>query len=386
MSLAQTFRRLRAAIAYMGLPENERRLTFYSEGQNYFSYLGGMLNHVLENSDIDVCYISSSPNDPGLKISHPRLKQFEIGEGVVRDFLLSNMDTRIFVTTMPDIGQYQVKKSKKNVHYVYVQHSLVSLHMVYRPGAFDAYDTIFCAGPHHLVEMRALEGHRDLAPKRLFNHGYVRLDEIRRTAKAASNVAKSHALADQRHALLAPSWGDNAIIESGVGKIIVDKLLSQGHAVTLRPHPQTIKFHGEKVDEIVDTYKDHSSFVYEGNVFTQDSLHTSDVMICDWSGAALDYAFGLLKPVIFIDVPRKVNNPEYTEIDVEPFEVFIRNEVGCVVDPSELDKLDINFETNVKSELADKNVFNIERSGEVGGEELIRMTNALSAGDSLTMA
>ena len=109
-------------------------------------------------------------------------------------------------------------------------------------------------------------------------------------------------------------------------------------------------------------------------------------MICDWSGAALDYAFGLLKPVIFIDVPRKVNNPEYTEIDVEPFEVFIRNEVGCVVDPSELDKLDINFETNVKSELADKNVFNIERSGEVGGEELIRMTNALSAGDSLTMA
>lgn len=122
MSLAQTFRRLRAAIAYMGLPENERGLTFYSEGQNYFSYLGGMLNHVLENSDIDVCYISSSPNDPGLKISHPRLKQFEIGEGVVRDFLLSNMDTRIFVTTMPDIGQYQVKKSKKNVHYVYVQH------------------------------------------------------------------------------------------------------------------------------------------------------------------------------------------------------------------------------------------------------------------------
>ena len=36
------------------------------------------------------------------------------------------------------------KKSKNKVHYVYIQHSLVSLHMAYREGAFDHYDYILC--------------------------------------------------------------------------------------------------------------------------------------------------------------------------------------------------------------------------------------------------
>ena len=32
-------------------------------------------------------------------------------------------------------------------------------------------------------------------------------------------------------------------------------------------------------------------------------------MVSDWSGAALEYSFGLKKPVIFLDLPKKVNNP-----------------------------------------------------------------------------
>ena len=59
-------------------------------------------------------------------------------------------------------------------------------------------------------------------------------------------------------------------------------------------------------------------------------------MICDWSGAALDYAFGLNKPVIFIDVPRKVNNPDYQELGVECFEVWIRDHIGVVSSSSNI--------------------------------------------------
>jgi hypothetical protein len=59
-------------------------------------------------------------------------------------------------------------------------------------------------------------------------------------------------------------------------------------------------------------------------------------MISDWSGAALEYAFGLEKPVIFIDVPRKVNNPEYTNISAEPFEVWVRDKIGDVVSVDQL--------------------------------------------------
>ncbi|MNG16310.1 hypothetical protein D3C84_1002110 [compost metagenome] len=55
------------------------------------------------------------------------------------------------------------------------------------------------------------------------------------------------------------------------------------------------------------------------------SLLSSDIMLSDWSGAALEFAFGLERPVIFADVPRKVLNPDYTQIGLEPLEVQIRH-------------------------------------------------------------
>ena len=68
---------------------------------------------------------------------------FKIDDGWVRNWFFENIETDVMVMTMPDINQYQVKRSRHKVHYVYTQHSLVSLHMVYRPGALDHYDSIF---------------------------------------------------------------------------------------------------------------------------------------------------------------------------------------------------------------------------------------------------
>jgi len=365
------FSHLKNVVAYNQLPKSKRRLTFYSEGQNYWSYLGGLLQTVLETSDIDICYVTSSNNDPGLNLKHSRLKTFVIGEGFVRDWMFANMDTDIVVMTMPDLGQYQVKRSSFNVEYIYVQHSLVSLHMVYRPGAFDCYDTIFCAGPHHIEELKALGVHRGFAPKDTFEHGYARLDSIKAHAEQ-SRENKITSATSQSHYLLAPSWGAESTIESGVGEKIVDLLLSEGSKVTLRPHPQTLKFYPEVVEKIVEKHSGHPHFAFEDNVKGQGSLHASDVMICDWSGAALDYAFGLGKPVIFIDVPRKVNNPEYTDIDIQPFEVDIRESIGVVISPDNIQDIpDIKL-NRLPDDIAHKHVYNVGQSDRVGALEILR--------------
>lgn len=363
------FAHIKSVIGYNQLPRAQRRLTIYSEGKNYWSYLGGLLQTILDISDVHVCYVTSSAADPGLEIVHPRLQTFVIGEGFVRDWMFANMDTDVVVMTMPDLGQYQVKRSSNPVHYVYIQHSLVSLHMVYRPGAFDFYDSIFCAGPHHKAEIRAMESFAGLSSKNLFEHGYARLDAIKKHA------AKKQAKADEgtQHFLLAPSWGDSGIIETGVGAEIVKLLLSKGAKVTLRPHPQTIKFAANRVDEIVSQHSANPNFEYEGNVEGQSSLHASNVMICDWSGAALDYAFGLGKPVIFIDVARKVNNPAYQDIPITPFEVDIRRSIGAVISP---DNLEAILELELKplpQNLAEKYVYNVGRSDEIGAREILRL-------------
>lgn len=51
----------------------------------------------------------------------------------------------------------------------------------------------------------------------------------------------------------------------------------------------------------------------------------------------MEYAYGFEKPVLFIDLPRKVNNPAYLEIDIEPIEVSVRNEIGKVLELRNID-------------------------------------------------
>ena len=234
------------------------------------------------------------------------------------------------VMTMPDLHHYQLKRSKHKVHYIYAQHSLVSLHMIYRKGAFDHFDTILCAGPHHVQEIRAMEALYNLPPKNLIEHGYGRLDAI--IEEAQKRPRKEKPAGAPKHVLIAPSWGPKGTLESGIGAEIIDQLIMEGYKVTLRPHPQTVKFAKVKIDAILKKHGNDPMFAYEGNIAGQDSLHDSDIMISDWSGAALDYAFGLNKPVLFVDVPRKINNPDYKEINIEPFESKIREKIGTIID------------------------------------------------------
>ncbi|MFA0113367.1 CDP-glycerol glycerophosphotransferase family protein [Vibrio sp. 10N.261.46.E11] len=356
------FTHIKNVIGFLQLPKEYRKLTFYSEGKNYWPHLEGLVREVLATSDIDICYISSGKDDPGLALEHPRFRAFKIDEGFVRNWLFENIETDVMVMTMPDLHQYQVKRSKHKVHYVYVQHSLVSLHMVYRKGAFDHFDTIFCAGPHHVKEIRAMEAKYNLPVKNLVEHGYARLDAIIDEAAKREKPVKETTLF--KHYLVAPSWGEHCIIEAGIGLKLVGQLLAEGHKVTLRPHPQTIKFSKNKVDEIVKKHVSNANFIYENNVAGQDSLHESDVMISDWSGAALDYAFGLSKPVLFADVPRKVNNPYYKEIGLEPFESNIRCTVGAIYNGKINGEITNKFNVN-------EHVYCVGYSSKVGSQYLV---------------
>ena len=48
--------------------------------------------------------------------------------------------------------------------------------------------------------------------------------------------------------------------------------------VILRPHPQTIKFAKQKVDEIKQQHKNNLNFIYEENIIGEVSFYQSDLM------------------------------------------------------------------------------------------------------------
>ena len=338
---------------------------------------------LLALSDVPVCYLSSDEDDPGLLLAHPNYRKFVIDEGHVRDWLFSNIETDVFVMTMPDLHQYQVKRSKHAVHYVYVQHSLVSLHMVYRKGAFDHYDTIFCAAPHHVKEIRAMETEFNLRPKRLVEHGYGRLDTI--LSQSRHHHVKQTPAGTGRHILIAPSWGPEGMIESGICESIVGQLLRQQYRVTFRPHPQTRKFAKDKVSVILTQHEGNPLFTHELNIVGQASLHDSDVMISDWSGVALEYMLALKKPVLFVDVPMKVNNPEYHKIAMEPLECRIRKtRRSDILELHEINRVTEKLEGLLKRSAItgsepDNMVFNPGESGVYGARCLLQILSEVES-------
>jgi YidC/Oxa1 family membrane protein insertase len=98
-------------------------------------------------------------------------------------------------------------------------------------------------------------------------------------------------------------------------------------------------------------------------------------MISDWSGVATEYAYSFEKPVLFIDLPRKVNNPGYENLGIEPSEVSVRTEIGEIIgvkDLSRISEVISRLVSQGSNQIAQirrsraKRVFNIDTSAEVG--------------------
>ena len=277
--------------------------------------------------------------------------------------------------TMPDLETFHIKRSRQSVHYVYVNHSMVSTHMIYRPEAFDNFDSMLCVGPHHLKEIRARENLYGLKKKFLIEHGYGRLDSII-SSMSASGHPKPAPSQSRRTVLIAPSWGDNALMET-CGAQLVQILLAAGHRVIARPHSMTLRHTPSVVSQLVKQFQDHPSFSMDMDMGSEKSLLESDIIVSDWSGAALEYAFGIERPVLYIDVPKKVNSPDFERLDCPPIEDQIRSQIGAVLSPDRLeeapgivDKLSSEpeaFRARIQ-ELRAQWVYNIGASGTVGAD------------------
>jgi YidC/Oxa1 family membrane protein insertase len=112
------------------------------------------------------------------------------------------------------------------------------------------------------------------------------------------------------------------------------------------------------------------------------SLHDASIMITDWSGAGVEFALGLEKPVLFIDVPPKTRNDTWPELGIEPFEMRIRKEIGAVVSPSALDTVPEVIQTLVTepaafseavASLRSSCVFNLGRSADAAAEAIVKL-------------
>ena len=80
--------------------------------------------------------------------------------------------------------------------------------------------------------------------------------------------------------------------------------------------------------------------------------------------------------MIFLDLPKKINNPLYKEIDVIPLEVSVREDIGVVASVDEITPSLISSLPYGKVDPR-KYVFNVGRSDFYGVKYILDMTDDL---------
>ncbi len=373
------FKEIGQLLKFRKLPESQKEIVFYAEHEGYYPNFEGIINILTKEFNQTICYVTSDANDPILKTDNLRIKPIYIRK--LLSIFLGFLKCRVCVITLTDLNQFHIKRSINPVHYVYIFHSLVSTHMLYLAGAFDYYDSILCTGRYMIDEIEKYEQLHQLPAKKLIEAGYYRLERIYDNYLKYIEDTKNLSKADKTTVLIAPSWGVDNIIES-CGVQLVEILLNNNYAVIVRPHPETVRRNPELLNDLQNRYNGNSDFKLELSVATDDSLFKSDILISDLSGIVFEYAFGTERPVLFIDVPQKIRNEKYTELDIEPLELQIRSKVGEIVSPDDLDLLPQaiekliadrqNYQDRIKI-LREENIYNFGESSKLGAKYILQI-------------
>lgn len=358
-----------------------KHVVFYSEKSGFYKYYQAIIENMLKKSNVIIHYVTNDPDDQIFEISkaQPRIKAYYISLKKTA-MLMMMLTTDMFIMSTPDLDKYYLKRSfvKKDIEYIYVPHDMMSVHMGFREGAFDAFDTILCTGPHTVKELRKIEEVYQLPAKNLVEFGYPLADFLGEAGrKANENKVES----EVKEILIAPSWQEDNLLDSCVDTLI-EKLLSPKRHITVRPHPEYAKRYAMQLAKLVERYKDvdASQLSFELDFSTNKSLYTADLLITDWSGVAPEFCFATNRPAIFVNTQVKCCNPNWEKIPLTPVEIGLRDEIGKSINKEDLDNVasvvdelienQEEYAKVIKEKFASF-LFNHGKAGEVGAKYIL---------------
>lgn len=354
-----------------------KHLVFYSESSGFYKYYKGFIEYILAHTNLNIHYITSDPQDQifELEKNQPRLRGYYIGENKLIT-LMMKMDADVVVMTMPDLDNYHIKKSyiRNDIEYINVSHGMGSNNLTFRKGALDHFDTVFCAGIHQKIEIEQQETVYNLPAKTCVEVGYPLIDEMR-----ARYAGMEHTVNLRKRILIAPSWQKDNIIDNCLEKLL-DSLKQTDCEIIVRPHPQEVRLKKEYMDALKARYEADGVEI-QTDFTSNNPVLEADLLITDWSDISWEYAFTTLRPVMYINTPMKVMNPEWQKIEYPPLNITLRDQLGRSLNMDELDKAAETVEYLLKNteiyrerinELAHEYIYHLDESSEAGARYIIK--------------
>ena len=306
-----------------------RQIVFYSEGPWITNHFIPIIKELSELRKNKVTLFTSSKEDIDKLQVNENLKYIYIGSQSARTYLFRKFYTNFMIMSTPSLQSMQLKRQAKS-RYFYLHHSPCSTHMIYQENAFDHFDGMFCIGEYQEKEIREREKKLSLNKKILLKSGYPNFDSFKDiiTKKGNKNCI-----------LIAPSWGESSITNLCLFEL-VSKLIELKKKVILRPHNMSFSKDKNKLEKVMSKFRNNELFYLDTSPNSSQSMNDSSALITDWSGISFEYILQK-KPILFIDVPPKVNNKKYKQISHVPIEISMRSEMGEVIPENKIVKLSL---------------------------------------------
>lgn len=356
-----------------------KHVVFYSEKSGFWKYYQDIILELLKKSNLRIHYVTNDPEDQIFQIAktESRIHPYYIGPKKIIT-LMMKMDADIVVMTTPDLETYHIKRSyiRKDIEYIYTPHDPMSVHMSFREGAMDHFDTVFCVGPQQMEEIRKTEEVYHLPEKTLVPCGYTLLDDLRAEIQAAPQEK-----GERTQILIAPSWNEDNILDSCVDTLL-EQLLSEDRHIIVRPHPEYVKRFGPKLDALMARWaeKTGEGLTFETDFSSNRSIYSSDVLITDWSGIAYEFSYSTGRPTLFINTKVKAPNPNWERIGITPLEISLRDQIGKSLNKDQLDQASAVMAEMIENgsawaeriaKVREKNIFNPGEAGRVAADYIL---------------
>lgn len=352
----------------------KKQIVFYAERKGFYKYFKDTIEYILRKTDIEIHYISSDINDDIFEHTSDTFHTYYIGDYKIM-VLMMKLEAELMVMTTPDFQKYHIKRSyvDKNIEYIYMPHDVNSSNLTFHKDALDHFDTIFTSGPKNKEELLEREEKFKVPKKNLVEWGSSVIDDMKARYESM-DIGEN----EKKIILIAPSWQKDNLLDICI-EDIMDELDTDKYQVIIRPHPQYVRMFEDRIDALADKYSS-KGVVIEKDFSSNRTVYTADMLITDWSSIAYEYAFSTLRPVLFINTPMKVVNPDYKELASVPIDIEARDAVGISVETDDIKSVgeaveslfaEKRFTKEAMAALRDQYIYNVGSSGAIGGKYMI---------------
>lgn len=306
-------------------------IAIFSDDKRYWNIFEPICRE-LSKRGREVTYLTASEDDPSLACTYPHFHAEFIGKDNKAFAKLNFLNATILFSTTPGLDVYQWKRSKNVDYYVHIPHAANEI-TLYRMFGIDYYDAILLSGDYHIADVRKLEQLRGLPAKELAKVGIPYMDTMVERLKKVG-PAPEH----PRTVLLAPSWGQSAILQVYGGSII-DVLLKTGYHVIIRPHPQSFASEKEMLDSLMQQYPQSDQLEWNRDTDNFEVLRRSDILISDFSGVIFDFSLVYDKPIIYTDPNFDLSLYDAWWLDTPMWTLSALPRLGCQLTEENMENL-----------------------------------------------